>query len=84
VDTLGVLFKPVELYLCGGNMTQPNWNQRFELSHFRDIKKGEEECLGVPDTTPFKPIIVENCNNLQQSQLWRYDPVKNGIKLTVR
>jgi hypothetical protein len=75
VDTLGVSSKPIELYTCGGNMTHPNWNQRFILSYFRDLRKDEEECLGVVDTTPFKPIIVVPCNNLQQGQFWRYDPV---------
>jgi hypothetical protein len=75
VDTLGISGQPVALYPCNGNMTHPSRNQKFVLSYSRDVRKGEEECLDLPDSKPFSPILLVHCHELQGNQLWRYDPV---------
>jgi Ricin-type beta-trefoil lectin domain len=68
----------VELFDCGGNMTLPNWNQRFTFTHHRDIRQNDQ-CWDLRDIETGSPIQMVGCHDQQGNQMWRYFPVSQAL-----
>jgi polypeptide N-acetylgalactosaminyltransferase len=74
----------IGLYPCDGTRVHPNYNQRFELSFYRDIAHYgtlEADCIQPLERRPGARLIKSECTQKQGEQFWKYERVSGFSEL---
>lgn len=63
----------VGLYQCSNEREEPQYNQNFQLTIFKDIRLRTGLCLDVSSYEEKAPVLLYACHHLKGHQLWKYN-----------
>lgn len=81
IDSLnGGEHKPIGLYTCAHDLKNPQGNQNFALSYYRDIRQTNgDHCWDVSSGDKNAEVLLYNCHMAQGNQYFSYDMVSSHI-----